>query len=272
MVLVAAVILVNFYNTNGDIMFKDVSLKGGITATVYTEKAVSLSELGSEIEGVFEDSNIRKLSEFGSNQQIGIIIEIGELDEAKLKSILEGFFGFTLNDDNYSVEIVGSSLGASFYKQMSMAMLFAFILMGIVVVAIYRSVIPSFAVIFGTFADIFVALAVVDLIGLRIGTAGIAAMLLLIGYSVDDNMLLTTKVLKRKEGKLIERVMDAVKTGMTMTVATLTALIIGYLVSTSPILKEMFLIMFVGLVADIIMTYGMNAPILMWYAKRKGHD
>ncbi len=272
MVVVAAVVLVNFYSNNGDIMFKDVSLKGGITATVYTDKEISLNELTKEIEKEFDDQNIRKLSEFGSNKQIGIIVEVGKLDEARLKSILEGFFGFKLNDDNYSVEVVGSSLGASFYSQMGMAMLFAFILMGIVVVAIYRSIIPSFAVIFGTSADILIALAVVDLIGIRVGTAGIAALLLLIGYSVDDNMLLTTKILKRREGKVIERMMEAAKTGLTMTVTTLIALIIGYLVSSSTVLKEMFLIMFVGLVADVIMTYLMNAPVLIWYAKRKGHE
>ena len=45
MVVVAAIIIVNFYNTNGDIMFKDVSLKGGITATVYTDKEVDLDKL-----------------------------------------------------------------------------------------------------------------------------------------------------------------------------------------------------------------------------------
>ena len=272
LVVIAAFSLFTFYQKTGDIMYKDVSLKGGITATVYTDKETNLAELTETINKIFVDSNIRKLSEFGSNKQVGIIIEVGDLDETKLKTVLESFFGFTLTDENYSVEVVGSSLGASFYGQMSKAMLFAFLLMALVVIAIYRSVIPSLAVIAATSADILIALAAANFLGLRIGTAGIAALLLLIGYSVDDNMLLTTKILKNKDGKAVNRFLDAAKTGMTMTLTTLVALIIGFLVSTSPVLKEMFLIMFAGLIADIFMTYFMNAGILIWYAKRKGYD
>ena len=42
---------------------------------------------------------------------------------------------------------------------------------------------------------------------------GIAAFLLLIGYSIDSDILLTTKVLKRRMGTLFERVKSAMKTG-----------------------------------------------------------
>ena len=272
LLVVAAFVIFNFYKETGDIMYKDVSLKGGITATVYTEKEFSLEELSNKLDEAFKDSNIRRLSEFGSNKQIGIIVEIGEMDEGKLKSILQSFFGFDLNDDNYSVEVVGSSLGASFYSQMSKAIILAFIFMAIVVFAVYRTAIPSLAVVFAAFTDIFVTLAAVDLIGLRIGTAGIAAFLLLIGYSVDTDMLLTTKVIRRKEGKLIEREFEAIRTGLTMTTTTLIALFIGYFVSSSTVLKEMFLIIFIGLLIDIIATYCMNGPLLMWYAKRKRYD
>ena len=78
--------------------------------------------------------------------------------------------------------------------------------------------------------------------------------------------------MKNRDGKLINRFVEAAKTGMTMTLTTLVALIIGFIVATSPVLKEMFLIMFSGLIADIFMTYFLNAGILIWYAKRKGYD
>lgn len=250
-------------------MNKDVSLKGGITATIYTGNEVSLDELSNKLNEAFSDSNIRKLSEFGSTKQLGIIVEIGEVDEPKLKSLLEGFFGFTLNDQNYSVEVVGSSLGESFYKQMSIAILVAFLFMALVIFLLFRNFIPSIAVVFAAFSDILITLAVVDLIGLRIGTAGIASFLLLIGYSVDTDVLLTTKVLKEKEGSLFARIYDSMRTGLTMTCSTLVALVIGYFVSTSFILKEMFLIIFIGLVADVVVTYLGNAPLLVWYVKRK---
>ena len=58
---------------------------------------------------------------------------------------------------------------------------------------------PAFAVMFSAFADIVMTLAVVNLVGIKLSTAGIVAFLMIIGYSVDTDILLTTRLLKRKE-------------------------------------------------------------------------
>ena len=269
LVAIALAILINQYAKTGDIINKDVSLSGGITATVYTEKAVDVIELEKILNNKLEDTTARKLSEFGSDKQIGIVIETSDTREDILKKELESYIGIKLEDENYSVEEMGSSLGESFYKQMAVAILAAFILMAIVVFVTFRSFVPSLNVVFAAFADIVITLAVLDLFNIKIGTAGVAALLLLIGYSVDTDILLTTRVLKRKEGDIFERTVGAVKTGLTMTFTTIVALTVGYFVSSSFILKEIFLIILIGLVIDIISTYLMNAGVLFWYAGKK---
>ena len=58
---------------------------------------------------------------------------------------------------------------------------------------------PSIAVIFAAFSDIVFALVIVDFMEIKLSAAGIAAFLMLIGYSVDTDILLTSRALKRGE-------------------------------------------------------------------------
>jgi preprotein translocase subunit SecF len=186
-----------------------------------------------------------------------------------LKIALGEITGLELNADNFSVEFIGGSLGESFYKQMAIALLLAYVFMGIVVFVAFRVPMPSFAVIFSAFGDMLCTLAVMDLIGMKLSTAGIAAILLLLGYSVDTDILLTTKLLRRGEGTLFTRLIDSMKTGLTMSATSFVALGIAYFLASSFVLKQMFLIILIGLLFDIIMTYAMNAGILIWYLKKK---
>ncbi len=215
------------------------------------------------------DIFVKELRDFSTNTRIGYVFDIGDLNtKDKLKGALEDAMVLELNNDNLSVEEVGSSLGEGFYKDMLKAVIFAFVLMGIVVFIAFRSFIPSIAVILAALMDISVTLMIVNLIGLKISAAGIAAFLLVIGYSVDTDILMTTRVLKRKEGgSTTERIIDSAKTGLTMTASTFAALGVGYIVTSSIVLKEMFLIILIALIIDVISTYLMNAGILYWYKK-----
>ena len=55
---------------------------------------------------------------------------------------------------------------------------------------------PTLAVILAAFSDMVVTLSIFNLTGMQLGKGGIAAFLMLIGYSVDTDILLSTMVLK----------------------------------------------------------------------------
>ena len=152
--------------------------------------------------------------------------------------------------------------------------LFEFVVGGsrilIVVFIAFRSIAPSIAVVFAAFTDIVITLAIVDFIGMKISAAGIIGFLLVIGYSIDTDMLLTTRAIKRSEGTLFERMFSSVKTGLTMLGTTFTALTIGYLLTTSSVLKEIFIIIIIALIVDVFSTYFTNSGILKIWCDRKG--
>ena len=256
------------YAQTGDLIYKDVTLQGGLSVTINTPAEVPDLErqlgqaLGTPVV-------VRRLAEFGTGTQLGFLIEASEVTEAQIKAPLESLLGIPITEENYSIEQTGPTLGQSFYKEMVRALFFSFLLMAIVVFVAFRSLMPSATIVFIAFSDIVITLAAINLLGMRISTAGIAALLLLIGYSVDTDVLLTTRLLKRDEGEIRHRFIEAMKTGLMMTSTTLAAVTVGYLVSTSPVLQQMFLIIFIGLIVDILTTYLLNGSVLLRYMERK---
>jgi preprotein translocase subunit SecF len=272
LILMASVFLVNTLATTGEIIKKDVSLSGGMSVTLYTPTQIDKEKLEQHLRPSFSQLSIRGLSEFGTEQEIGIVIETVDTDEETLKQKIKESTGIELNEENSSIEVVGSSLGDSFYKQMIKALIFAFIFMSIAILITFRKWVPSLAVVLVAFGDLVITVAILNLINMHISSAGIAALLLLIGYSIDTDVLLTTRILKRQQGSIIEGVISSMKTGLTMTTTTVAALGVAFIVSSSLILKQMFLIIIIGLLVDVILTYMLNAPLISLYAKKKYGD
>jgi preprotein translocase subunit SecF len=94
---------------------------------------------------------------------------------------------------------------------------------------------------------------------------------MLIGYSVDTDVLLTTRMIKRKEGTLNERIVGAMKTGMTMTLTSLFAFLFALFVvkSFSQELTQIFTVLVIGLGFDLLNTWITNVSILKWYSEAK---
>jgi len=263
--------LIYFYKQNGDIINRDISLKGGTAITV--NQPTNTGELRKFLSSKLEDFDIREISDLRTGAQIAFILET-TIEPTQAKQILEEYLGYQLTEQNSSTEFTGSTLSQNFYKQLRTAILIAFILMAIVVFLIFRTFIPSFAVVLSAFADITMTLAAVNLLGIKMSSAGIVALLMLIGYSVDSDILLTTRVLKQKNETLNSRILSAFKTGITMTLTSLAAIIIVLLIvrTLSPILTQIFTIILIGLCFDLPNTWFANVGILKLYCKKKNID
>ncbi len=268
LILFSLVYLFFFYQANHDFMHKDITLTGGTSVTIYG--TFDKAKLQNDLQGKLTDLNIREISDLTTRKPIALIIDTTVGGDAT-QSILENYLGYTLNESNSSFEFTGSTLSESFYKQLLFAILVAFIFMAIVVFILFRTLVPSGAVILSAFADILMTLVMIDILGLKMSTAGIVAILMLIGYSVDTDILLTNRILKRHEGTLNGRIFGAFKTGMTMTLTSLVAMVVALIVvsSFSSVLSQIFTILVIGLGFDLINTWITNVSILKWYALKK---
>ena len=171
-----------------------------------------------------------------------------------------------------SVDYIDSTFGATLQGQALIALLFSFIGMAIVVFIAFRTFIPSIAVVTCAFIDITGTAAGMNLLGIPLTLPTTAALLMLIGYSVDSDILLTMRVLKR-QGRLEEKLAGAFRTGIIMTSTTLAAVLSLWVVSglgQIEIIREMAAVLLVGLALDIMNTWITNATLIKWYAERKG--
>ena len=244
-------------------MYKDVSLKGGTSMTI--DGNVDTTSLEKNLPSYFSDVSFRKLTDVTTGNKVALIIEASAKPEELKAKISE--LGVNLTDENSSTEFTGPSLSAGFYKQLMIALVISFVLMSCVIFLLFKSFIPSIAVIFAAFSDILIPLVILDMFGVTISSAGIAAFLMLIGYSVDTDILLTTRALKKVEGTLNHRIFGAFSTGMMMTGTALAAVLPAFLIISGlpDSFRQIFLILSLGLFVDIFSTWLTNASIIKWY-------
>ena len=261
LLLLFSVIQIGFqYSQTGDFVNKGVSLKGGSTITIassMTQSEIDSLQTSLSLDYPNAGLSVRSLSSAGKTTAVVVESSLQEGDE--LDSLLVSIETNTgMNSGDFSVEITGSSLGESFFKQTMLALVVAFLLMGLVVLIYFRTPVPSLAVILAAASDIICTIAIFNLTGEKLSTAGIAALLMLIGYSVDTDILVTTKLLKRQGKSIMHRVYDAMKTGLTMTGTTLVVITITVFLVESDTVKQIMLILFIGLIVDLIMTWIQN--------------
>ena len=260
--------------TTGDFIKKDVSLKGGVTITIPFDKDLNIAQIEKQLSSSFPHNDVSVRSLRSAGTVVGIIVEadINGNDKAQVDKLLNSIdiaLKIELSKVNYGIEIIGSSLGASFFKESLIALAVAFLFMGLVVLIYFRTFIPSIAVILAAFSDMVVALAVINILDIKIGTAGIAAFLMLIGYSVDTDILLTVRVLKRKEGTVMDRIISSIKTGMTETLTAIVAVVVALFVTQSEVIRQIMMILLIGLIADIFNTWIQNVGLLRIYVEKK---
>ena len=256
--LISGIVLFSGYVQTGEFIKRDVSLKGGISVTINTDYS-NINEFETYLFTSLPDAslNIRTVESRGT--VTGIIIEATDVEESLLIETIAQ--KITLTKENYSVETMGSSLGESFFKQMFIAVILAFVAMGFVFQYYFKNRYATFAALFSAFMDIFITLGIMDLLGLRLTAGGIAAYLMLIGYSIDTSILISTKLLKEKN-ELRKAIFSAMKTGFTMSAAGIAATGISFLLTNNSTLKQIMLILIVGLFMDLITTWIGNVGFL----------
>jgi preprotein translocase subunit SecF len=90
---------------------------------------------------------------------------------------------------------------------------------------------------------------------------------MLIGYSVDSDILLNNHILRRS-GEFYESTQEAMRTGVTMTLTSMSAMAVMALAATLvgiDLLAAIGTILVLGLATDLMNTYMLNLSLLRWY-------
>lgn len=190
----------------------------------------------------------------------------------RLNSFLESSLGLS-GEAKILKDEVGAALGESFYQNAILVSVIAFFFISIVIFAMFREIVPSVTMLASALFDVATALALMAVFSIPLTLSTIPALLTVVGYSVDTEILLTTQVVKRKDKNVHERALDAISTGIAMTTTILATLLIMIAISFFGQISVMFeisVVLFFGLLADIVSTWMMSAPLILLYVESKG--
>ncbi len=264
---IALIVLGGMYVTTGSPVRLGFEFEGGTIITLATEDSHDM------LRQTFADYPMISIRDSGSRRSI----KFGQMSEDKQNSLTE----MVNTDYEYAdpeIKQAGAQYGASLQTQALKAIVVSFCLMAAIVFLIFRTFVPSVAVVLSAFSDIAIAAAFIAVAGIELSLGTVAALLMLIGYSVDSDILLTTRLLKRR-GNLDDKVTNAMTTGLTMTGTTLAALIVMYLVATYShfiipslpqisIISDISIVLIFGLFADLMNTWMLNTGLLKWHLQR----
>jgi preprotein translocase subunit SecF len=251
--------------TTGYFIEKDIDLKGGnlIIISFNNAKYSEISRLRDYLEKKY--NVVAYLTTSVVETQLSI-----ETPEQDITNLIKDINN-TLEIKDYEVNEINPKLSAEVLNEIINGIIFAFIAMAIVIFILFRIPIPSFGVILAAFTDIVGTLFLMNILGIKLSLVTFTALLMLLGYSVDTDILLTTRVLKER-GKFDEQYKKALKTGLTMTLTSLVALasiilIAGY----NSVFGKLASVLILGLLIDILSTWIQNAIILDIYKEKYGH-
>src|SRR5277367_3868900 len=193
---------------------------------------------------------------------------------AVLSSLNNGFVlgNFTIRN----VEVVGAKVGAQLQRQAFFATLYA--LAGMLVYIAFRfEWVYGIAAVVAVFHDVLITLGFFSLFHYEISLTVIAALLTLVGYSMNDTIVIFDRV--REDLRLMRKdsfpdvVNKAINQTLSRTILTsgltfLTVLVLFLL--GGEVLRAFSFAMVVGVVVGTYSSFGIAAPIVVWWNKYRG--
>jgi preprotein translocase subunit SecF len=231
-----------------------VDFTGGSELTVESE----LSQ--SEIAAAFDEPVVSVQGIEGGNSYV-VTFETAKVDA--VRSTAEAHDGMAVLGSGETSPIFGQENK----KWALIGLAIAFLGMSVLAFALFRTFVPSLAIVVSAFSDMLVPIAVFNLLGLKLSLGTVAALLMLIGYSVDSDILLTNHVLRRS-GDFYESTYRAMRTGVTMTVTSIAAMAVMGVSATFfgiDLMASIGFILVIGLSTDLVNTYMFNVSLLRWY-------
>jgi len=212
------------------------------------------------------------ITEFGSSQEVvirmksvtgDVSVDIGDMTRDALSG--------TGNYEIRRVDIVGPTVGAELKEKGMMSMLLAII--GILIYVAFRFE-WRFAVsaIFALVHDVTIALGAITLVGLDVNLDVLAALLTILGYSLNDTIIVFDRiregVTKTRESDLTAIVNESVTRTLART--TLTSLTTFFVVFTlfmfgGEIIHSFAFTLLVGVVVGTYSSVFVASPILIWF-------
>lgn len=253
---------------------------GNLFQLKYNQVAITLPQINETLDKLAEElpqvnSNSRKVQISDDGTVIIRVPELSEADQSKVLKSLEEIGTYTLDKE----EKVGASIGDDLKKSAIYSLGIGSILIVLYITLRFEF---SFAIggILSLLHDIILAVGFISLMGYEVDTPFIAAILTILGYSINDTIVIYDRIrenLRRKnkdwtlEDCIDNSVNQVAIRSLNTSITTLFA-VIAILVFGGASLKTFIMTLLIGILAGTYSSIFIATPIVYLLNKRKGNN
>jgi len=245
------------------------------------DRLIQLDPLGNRDESLYGRIADR-IVDYRDKERSGLIDKVsdvpldvqglGDSDRQKLRQALEQ--NFTAGNFNVgSVEIVGPQVGSELQKRAIYVTLAA--LVGMLIYIAFRfEWIYGVGAVIAVFHDVMITLGIFSMLQKEISLTVIAALLTLVGYSMNDTIVIFDRIREnlklRRRDDLIVIVNDSINQTLSRTILTsgLTLLsVISLYLFGGEVLNGFALALLIGIIIGSYSSIGIASPIMIWWKR-----
>ena len=254
---------------------------GNLFQLKYNDKKITLTEINENLDKLSEklpqvNSNSRKVQISEDGTVILRVPELKEEDKKEVLNSLQELGAFNLDKEDK----VGASIGDDLKKSAIYSLGIGAILIVLYITLRFEF---SFAVggILSLLHDIIIAVGFIALMGYEVDTPFIAAILTILGYSINDTIVIYDRIrenLKRRHNKnwtledcMDESVNQTAIRSLNTSITTLFS-VIALLIFGGASLKTFIMTLLIGILAGTYSSIFIATPIVYILNKRKGNN
>ena len=254
---------------------------GNLFQLKYNDKKITLTEINENLDKLSEklpqvNSNSRKVQISEDGTVILRVPELKEEDKKEILNSLQELGAFNLDKEDK----VGASIGDDLKKSAIYSLGIGAILIVLYITLRFEF---SFAIggILSLLHDIIIAIGFIALMGYEVDTPFIAAILTILGYSINDTIVIYDRIrenLKRRHTKnwtledcMDESVNQTAIRSLNTSITTLFS-VIALLIFGGASLKTFIMTLLIGILAGTYSSIFIATPIVYILNKRKGNN
>ena len=254
-----------------------VDFTGGSLIQVQFHQPATAAQLRAALGG----AQAPPITRFGQENEFVIRAPLGDAEVDVIRARVEGQLVAAFGGDVFDVvrtETVGPKIGAELQTKAALAILFSFVIT-LVYLAFRFELRFGLAAVIATMHDILVTLGFLALFRIEIALPTVAAILTIVGYSLNDTIVVFDRVrenLNAKGGRredpvaLVDRSINETLPRTVLTSGTTLAVLSALLFVGGPVIRDFTLVLILGVGVGTYSSIFVASPALLEIQKRFG--
>ncbi len=267
LILLFSSYLVTKYFSSGEILKKSLSLSGGYLIS-FNNPGIELNDIKYALKYINSSGNV-----YSSGNIIYIESE-HKIDTNQLVSALYELYKVNISESSISTYEYSSSVGNIIFNQFVQFLIIAIILSSIAISIRYRKKEVSIILISTLLFDYLAVISILSMLDYPISSIGFIALFLIIGFAIDNNVVLATNMIKETDLTFKERARKSFRIGLLMEAIIAIIAIFLYILVPSLQVKEFSLILIIATLIDTYYYIFGNIPLykLLLFREEKKED